>query len=55
MLINITRTDQSGERLDAAAFDKIYRAIEYSKSLLAEANEKKEDIELIISFKYEEV
>lgn len=54
MLINVTRTDQDGQRIDAATFYNTIDPCEYCKPLLRQAQAQKEDIELIISFKYEE-
>lgn len=54
MLVNVTRTNQDGERVDAATFYNTIDPCEYCKPLLKQAQERGEDIELIISFKYEE-
>lgn len=54
MLVNVTRTDKDGERVDAATFYDTVSPCDYCKPLLKQAQEQGEDIELIISFKYEE-
>ena len=54
MLVNVTRTNQDGERVDAATFYDTVSPCDYCKPLLKQAQEQSKDIELIISFKYEE-
>lgn len=54
MQVNVTRTDQDGQRVDAAIFNSIDAPCDYCKPLLKQAQAQGKDIELIISFKYEE-
>lgn len=54
MLVNVTRTDQDGQRVDAATFYDTESPCDYCKPLLRQAQAQGKDIELIISFKYEE-